>query len=100
LHLTSESIDGRNRCRACLEAGLASQVVVIDFLDDYEAARAFVISANLRRRHMRIHALALLVLGEFGYFSRRRYNDITTIYSFDKFRNAVIDDGCCALDTA
>jgi ParB-like chromosome segregation protein Spo0J len=45
-------LDGRNRYRACLKAGLASQVIVIDFLDDYEAARAFVISANLRRRHM------------------------------------------------
>jgi phage N-6-adenine-methyltransferase len=46
-------LDGRNRYRACLEAGLGDRVIVIDTdFSDYEAARAFVISANLRRRHL------------------------------------------------
>jgi ParB-like chromosome segregation protein Spo0J len=46
-------LDGRNPYRAAIGAGLAERIIVIDTdFADFEAARAFVISANLRRRHL------------------------------------------------
>jgi len=46
-------LDGRNRYRAAIEAGLADRIIVVDTeFADFEAARDFVVSANLRRRHM------------------------------------------------
>jgi DNA-binding MarR family transcriptional regulator len=43
-------LDGRNRDRACLEAGIALKTV--EFVGDDKAAEAFVHSANLHRRHL------------------------------------------------
>jgi ParB-like chromosome segregation protein Spo0J len=43
-------LDGRNRYRACMEADV--DVITKEFDGDEHAARAFVISANLHRRHL------------------------------------------------
>jgi hypothetical protein len=44
-------IDGRNRARACIEAGVEPRYHERRFKDD-EALRAFIISANIHRRHL------------------------------------------------
>jgi ParB-like chromosome segregation protein Spo0J len=43
-------LDGRNRYRGCQEAGREPKFR--EFEGDYEAARAFVISENIKRRHL------------------------------------------------
>jgi len=45
-------LDGRNRYRACLAAGIDPHNRLTPFVDDDNAARAFVISKNIRRRHL------------------------------------------------
>jgi hypothetical protein len=46
-------LDGRNRYRACLAAGVTREFYNGDnVIKDEAAARAFVISANVRRRHL------------------------------------------------
>jgi hypothetical protein len=49
-------LDGRNRFRACLDAGVQPRFVDFDGDDPF----AFVISANLRRRHMNESQRALV----------------------------------------
>jgi hypothetical protein len=44
-------LDGRNRYRACSAAGAAPKYREMDFAS-YDEARAYVISANIRRRHL------------------------------------------------
>ncbi len=44
-------IDGRNRERACIKAGVEPRYRSIKF-DNHEAAAAYVISKNIRRRHL------------------------------------------------
>src|SRR5215469_2177466 len=44
-------IDGRNRKRACIKAGVEPRYHSIEF-DNYDAAAAYVISKNMRRRHL------------------------------------------------
>src|SRR5262249_49169149 len=43
-------LDGRNRARACHAIGI--DPMRREFEGDYEAARAFVISENIKRRHL------------------------------------------------
>src|SRR4029079_8590235 len=44
-------IDGRNRERACIKAGVEARYRSIEF-DNHDAAAAYVISKNIRRRHL------------------------------------------------
>ncbi len=44
-------IDGRNRERACIKAGVEPRYHSIEF-DNHDAAAAYVISKNIRRRHL------------------------------------------------
>jgi len=44
-------IDGRNRERACIKAGVEPRYRSIMF-DNHDAAAAYVISKNIRRRHL------------------------------------------------
>jgi ParB-like chromosome segregation protein Spo0J len=44
-------IDGRNRERACLKAGVEPRYCSMEF-DNHDAATAYVISKNIRRRHL------------------------------------------------
>jgi ParB-like chromosome segregation protein Spo0J len=44
-------IDGRNRERACIKAGVEPRYRPIEF-DNHDAAAAYVISKNIRRRHL------------------------------------------------
>jgi ParB-like chromosome segregation protein Spo0J len=44
-------IDGRNRERACIKAGVEPRYRSIKF-DNHDAAAAYVISKNIRRRHL------------------------------------------------
>ena len=44
-------IDGRNRERACIKAGVEPRYRSIVF-DNHDAAAAYVISKNIRRRHL------------------------------------------------
>jgi ParB-like chromosome segregation protein Spo0J len=44
-------IDGRNRERACIKAGVEPRYRSIEF-DNHDAAAAYVISKNIRRRHL------------------------------------------------
>jgi len=44
-------IDGRNRERACIKAGVEPRYHSIEF-DNHDAAAAYVISKNMRRRHL------------------------------------------------
>ena len=44
-------IDGRNRERACIKAGVEPRYRSMEF-DHHDAATAYVISKNIRRRHL------------------------------------------------
>jgi ParB-like chromosome segregation protein Spo0J len=54
-------IDGRNRERASIKAGVEPRYQSIEF-DDHDAAVAYVISKNIRRRHQTVRPSDILLL--------------------------------------
>jgi protein gp37 len=92
----STIVDGRNRYRACVEAGLDPVFELLDERYTDEMILKYILSANLTRRHLNLGQVAVLSLKveeELARFARDRQREGLRRANTERHQHPSDDDG-------